>query len=294
MTSPTELSEAGGALVTGALTPRTDDSTLASSLIALGMQAQHPLDIAGTPGVLLPENARIAMFPELRSRPAHARVEHNFSHVESFLAYLEHHDVGETAVFIDFRTGAMRGFVDYHGRGGDAPNWCRHEVRFALTPNDAWATWRKNDRKFMPQGEFAEFIEENALDVVKPETARLLEIITTFKANKNLRFRSAVNQTDGSVNLVFEESVESGGGASGRIALPDELHLGVHLFDGLPAYKAVAKLRYRVPQPGQPLTFCYVLVRPAALEQDAIASVIQTVESHPEITSYRATPRFLG
>lgn len=268
-----------------------DDNALVAALVAYGMQARAPLTINGTPAVLLPENAKLHLMPEARERPARAVTNHHFSTVGSFLDYIDNHGLNQAAVFITAATGEMIAFIDYHDRDNHPqPNWCQHRARFALTTDPRWKLWKAKDRVWMTQADFAEFIEDAAEDFVKPEAARLLEIVNTFKATKNLAFKSAQNLTNGEVNLQYAEDIQAGGGATGRVALPEIFEIGIRLFDGLDAYKLKARFRYRVPNASMPLAFSYTLIRPELSERDAIEQVVKKVETHPGLVSYRGTP----
>jgi len=267
-----------------ATAPPANVDALVAALTATGQACHAPISIAGTPAVLLPQATALMTFPDLRERPKRVETHLQFSDVASLLAYVHHHDAETTAIFLDPCTGRVDAYLDYHH---DEPGWLRHRASFAPSLDPRWQRWKANDRKPMEQDAFAEFIEDNAEDVVKPEAARLVEIITNFKATKNLVFKSAQNLTNGETKLTFEESLDAAGGKSARIEIPEQFEIGLVLIEGLPAYRIKARFRYRLEN-DRNIRFSYQLIRPEVSERDAISEIVKKVEGAPFAT-YRAT-----
>ena len=130
----------------------------------------------------------------------------------------------------------------------------------------------------MSQPEFAEFLDDNADDVVKPETARLLEIVRNFKATKAMQFKSAIDDQNGDVKFTFEENTAGAGGKTGRIDIPEKIEIGIPLFVGLPAYRLHARLRYQLA--GPVLQFSFALVQPEKSVRDIVTEVVEDFEKH--------------
>ncbi|MCH1933271.1 YfdQ family protein, partial [Shewanella sp. A25] len=70
--------------------------------------------------------------------------------------------------------------VDYHAPDKAAHG--AHVAAMALPYSEEWKAWTAIDGKLMPQREFARFIEENAVDVVAPSGADLLEVVRDLQA----------------------------------------------------------------------------------------------------------------
>lgn len=148
---------------------------------------------------------------------------------------------------------------DQHGD----PDWRDHRVTLQLKCSPEWTTWTSADKKTMPQGDFARFIEENLPDIVDPDGALLLELCSKLEATKTVKFLSGVNLQNSTVQLRYEETVEGRG--HGEVRVPAQLVLGLPPFENGPRYKVTARLRYKITD--DKLTFAYALDHPRAVDR---------------------------
>lgn len=127
---------------------------------------------------------------------------------------------------------------------GEHSGWgdFRIEMSFRRTPQ--WLKWTKQDGQFLQQASFAEFIEDNLDDIVEPESAQMLEIVSHLEATRTTNFRSGVRLPSGTVQLVHEQNDQVKVG--NELEVPAEFKIGLKPFIGQPSYVIPARFRYRI------------------------------------------------
>jgi len=203
-------------------------------------------------------------------RPLRKRATVSLKSVLSFIDYINKHKVPGTAIHgeADEKGGSFCAIVDYHeantpavvptdgseaspARAG-APAWSEHTVRLKLDPTVEWQRWLAACGKDLDQRAFAEFIEDNAPDVVAPEgvtkapnAADLMQLATTLQIKTDIRFASAINLQNGQIQLRYEEMINGSWGGDGALAVPQSLYIAVAPFHGGSRYAVMIRLRYR-------------------------------------------------
>lgn len=154
------------------------------------------------------------------------------------------------------RGGGFVALFDYHVPGStDAgAQWTEHSAVMTLEPTPEWARWINVSGKDLDQRTFAEFLEDNAVDLVVPEgTAgagfptqqELMSVASTLQIKTDVKFASAVKLQNGQVQLGYVENIEGGHGANGSMPIPERFGLAIAPFRGTPKYLVTARLRYR-------------------------------------------------
>ncbi len=152
--------------------------------------------------------------------------------------------------------------------------WREHTATHSCRPTNEWIRWVNQSGKAMNQVQFAEFIEDNLLDIHAPPGADLLELARNLEAKKTIKFSSSFRSTDGQRKLVYDEDVQSGT-SKGDMKVPETFILGLMVFKGGASYKVEARLRYRFPE-GK-LSFSYDLVRPHKIIEAAFNDVFTKI-----------------
>ncbi|WP_166427777.1 DUF2303 family protein [Nonomuraea mesophila] len=213
--------------------------------------------------------------------------------VGSFLAYFRKHADADTETYVNVHARAITAVLN--APTADAPRWGDHRLILQLCTTDAWDAWAGNDRRWLPQREFTDFLEEHLSDIREPAAAELLEIATTFHAKTTVKFASATRLASGDANLVWEETTDASAGAKGNLKVPTEFKIAVKCLE-LPVaegedpvvYGLGARFRYRIER-GE-LRVMYLLDDPAAVLRDAVLAVVGQVEKAAEITILRGMP----
>lgn len=159
---------------------------------------------------------------------------------------------GTTFLFADER--AVTAVFNHHDRNpiGVNAGWSDWRAVLELKYTPAWTGWVGMASKgWMDQASFAEFLEENYLDVVSPDGAELLEIVTNLKLASASVVESRLNPSTGAIRLRYEENfVPQGGGDAGTVEIPSTIGLQLAVFDGGKTFAVDALLRYRVANGG--------------------------------------------
>jgi len=206
---------------------------------------------------------------------------------DDFLAYWKRFKSESSVVFGDERNATYRAIVDFHAADG-TPKWCSHMATYACPKSKEWEVWNASNGKRMPQAAFAEFIEDNYPDIIKPSHAEMIQVSTNLSAKKSVQFSQATRLDNGQSQLVYQEevkgSVETKGGT---MKVPDGFTLKLPVFLGGPVYQLEARLRYRI-EDGK-LQIWYDLHRPHKVVEAATQAVTATIRK-----GIGEDPMFLG
>jgi len=201
---------------------------------------------------------------------------------ESFNEYFNRHKVTspENAASLVFADGkltnpgqAVIGVLNPHAL--DKPAWHDHRVVLSLRPSREWETWTGANRKSMPQATFAEFIENNSVDIVRPEGAAILEMVTSFQAKRNVDFKQATRLQNGDVQLQYEDTTTATAGAKGNLEVPEKFTILIPIFDGDQPVEIEARFRYRISE-GKLFLF-FDLLRPENKRDEAFAAIVEEI-----------------
>lgn len=176
----------------------------------------------------------------------------------SFISYLAANTTGQAEdmpVGIDYAhgEGKLEVWADVEERsivahldGGHG--WRGHNINFALrTPRD-WEEWIRIDGALSPQTVFAEFIEDHLSSIGAPDGGLLLDVCQTLTAKTKVDFRSSSLLANGQRQFEFAETIEAKAGQKGNLAVPTELTLVLHPFQGAEPVAVTARFRYRIDE----------------------------------------------
>jgi hypothetical protein len=124
--------------------------------------------------------------------------------------------------------------------------WGQHRATLTLRLTPEWKAWTGADGRLMTQGDFAEFIEDNAQAIAQPDPATFLEIAQTFQAKRNLDFESGHRVQSGEVAFVYKETMNAKAGQKGQLSIPDAFTLNLAPFEGGDVFPILARFRYRI------------------------------------------------
>jgi uncharacterized protein YfdQ (DUF2303 family) len=250
------------------------DSEIIEAIARLARAGVEPKDHpAGGKFVMRPDGL-VHHIPTLDPVLSHVKQNVTAFDVESFAAYVNRFKLGGgkdekewTTIFSDPNKYKIRAVIDYHV--DRAPERCAHTIHFDVPFSEQWKRWTNIDGRPLGQSEFAEFIEENALDIVDPPSATFLDLVTNLQSKKKVTFESGIRLQDGANQLVYAEEIETKG--RGTMVVPSEFHIGVPIFHNAEGYKVRALLRYRISEGA--VVFIVKLHRKLFLEQTAFEDV---------------------
>jgi len=249
-----------------------------------------------TPYAVVPPGATLKDLSEFLEKPLRVKQRVALEEVESFIRYVTEYSDHRTRLFAEVNeNGAtITAVLDYHTGNKvhdetepDAeptPGWCKHVAEYTCPLTVEWKRWTAHNGKPMEQTAFAEFIEQNQLEVVTPPGAELLEIAQTLKAKSNVDFLSGLRLSNGQQQLQYMEATSAQAGVNGNLSVPEEIELGIPVFQGGPRYSVKAFLRYRISN--KKLNFHYVLFNPHKVIEHAAKAILEAVETGTKIEPF--------
>ena len=126
--------------------------------------------------------------------------------------------------------------------------------------------------------EFALFTEKNLEEIREPSAAQMLETVLTLQSNKDITFKSGRRIANGQTQFAYNENLNDTAGANGTLEIPEELTLGIKVFEGCDVADSItAKFRYRIAD-GKILMW-YDLVRPHKVHELAFNDILETMKN---------------
>ncbi|MEU3162927.1 DUF2303 family protein [Streptosporangium sp. NPDC006930] len=214
--------------------------------------------------------------------------------IASFVQYFQKHRDPGSDVFVDLRAGVITAVLDAHQETDDeflnepTARWGEHRLILTLARTDAWKRWTAQDRQFLKQTDFADFVDDNRADIHKPSAAEMLELVQHFQTQKKVTFNSAVILGNGDRRLTFTEETDAAAGAKGQIIVPSVLELGLAPFDDSAPYVVTARFRYRIQ--GGALFMGVLLDNADDVLRDAVKTVVTKLQDELSVQIMRGTP----
>jgi uncharacterized protein YfdQ (DUF2303 family) len=179
---------------------------------------------------------------------------------KSFCSYVNSFKDHRTRIFADAQRSSFLAVLDYHPADAGAPQFLSHRCALNLKPSEEWSIWQGKHDKLIPQAEFAEFLEDNRADILKPDAATMLEIAKDLQAHSEVNFASKINSHNGATTLSYDEQIKASV-STGQVTIPETFTIHIPIFFGENPIDVHARLRFRISS-GK-LSFQYKLHRPA-------------------------------
>lgn len=166
----------------------------------------------------------------------------------SLSAYVNRFSDARSVLLADYDAGTIRAVMDWHAdnSGMDyeplGPSPREHSCTLKLRPSEEFKRWAEMENKFHDQAEFACFLEENAVDVVDPEPAVLIEISRDLEGTQGVTFKSSTRLENGDRSFTYETETR----AKGDIKVPREFALEIPLYDGEAPVRLRCAFRWRI------------------------------------------------
>jgi uncharacterized protein YfdQ (DUF2303 family) len=162
------------------------------------------------------------------------------------------------------------------------PGWKDHRAHYKAEYTPEFSKWLKFNGHPFGQTEFAEFIEDNFIDLHGEYASMLLEVATTLQAKTDINFSSAKRLQNGQAQLSYTETIDARAGVNGALEIPKEFTLGLRIFKNGDGYKIKARLKYRLHSGG--VKFYYELDRPERSVEDAFNGYITKLQEQSGYT----------
>lgn len=203
--------------------------------------------------------------------PLRARGNTSVFDAESFNAIIAINTDGHIIVYVDRNPLKPAVIGVLNSNGIDGLGWGDHRVSIAFRHTPQWQKWMGIDGKMLSQSEFANFIEDNLLDVVDPPAADMLEISQFLEVTRTTNFKSVTRPKTGLIQF----RNESTDGIVGDMQVPDTITLMLAPLFGIPAQAVSARFRYRIE--GDKLKLGVKLQRIEELMEQIMANVVDAI-----------------
>ena len=175
----------------------------------------------------------------------------------SMSAFLNRYQNGNTIIFADFTSLTIASVIDFHGHNQHAdgvwPAACDFKVAFRLLPSEEFTRWDEMEGEMHPQDVFAEFLEENAVDICEPDSATMVEISRELEATIGASFKSKVSLQSGDKAFVYETETKT----KGDVVVPKSFALNIPLYNGEGPEILQARFRFKPTGDGLKLGFVW-------------------------------------
>ena len=247
----------------------------------IGRNQTQVISVDGLPVLVTPEGHEVDFdldkkLDQYREAPKQISAHIQLHTAQSFIDYVNDFCDANSAIFVDEENAKFVAVLDYHKNTTD-PRHGNHTATFTCKKTDEWSVWMKHDGDKMSQEEFALFIEDNADEITAPNSAEMLEIALTIKANTTCEFRQSQRLDNGQIQLTYYEVIDGRAGASGQLEIPQEIQIAMQPFQGSPTYTRKARFRYRINS-GK-LAMWYDLIRPKKCIEEAIKDTLAQIKN---------------
>lgn len=243
--------------------------------------AGNLVDVGGIPHIVVPEGYELKDLEQALDNPSRCRGTTKLRDVKSFAAVVNEFRGTATKLYGTVTPAVFVAVFNAHAPY--RPGWGDHRASYDCPVSVEWKTWIGKNKQGMNQADFAQFIEDNLPDIL--EGGLLLEVSRTLEAKKKVSFASAIRLSDGQNQFTYEEDIQGTAG-KGQFKVPEVFELGIPVFEGGPAYKVKARLRYRIDN--AKLVLWYDLERSHKILEDAVKGVWLAIEAATSLTILHA------
>ncbi len=256
--------------------PELNKQTL-DGIVALARETGEPKSpetpwaVAGIPYAIVPNDSRLVslenyVYNDHAAAPERIKASVSVLDPESFIEYYTKFSDPNSRIFADEPNTQVTGILDYHAAGEGSPRWCQHRLTLVLRASEEWKTWTASNNKQFTQMQFAEFLEQNSMDIVNPAPAAMIEVARDLEAHTEVEFAAGARTQDGQVKFKYTETTKASVGA-GSVAVPEQFTIFIPVFVGGQTIGLQALLRFRIKE-GK-LVLWYTLLRPEQVRRDA-------------------------
>lgn len=212
---------------------------------------------------------------------------------ESFIWFAQKHGSPESShiyLSADYVQGKVAFTAVLNDHDAAAPAWRDFRATFTPAKTLEWARWTDMNAKGFSQVEFANWLEDNAADIAAvecmPTASQMLEMALTFEAAAEKKFKSGVRLQSGGVQLEYIDTEDAA--TRSKMAMFERFALGIAPFQGGPAYRLDARLKYRITDGNLKLWF--ELIRPDKVLEAAARDLVEKIRAEAGLQLLAGSP----
>jgi uncharacterized protein YfdQ (DUF2303 family) len=227
--------------------------------------------------VLVPSGYQL-VYLDREPLPIHSKGNVKMADASSFISYWCQESAADSRIYGNMNPLVFTAVLNDHMKAN--AGWRDYRCVYAPTHSKEWLAWNgRNRQPFTGNEAFAIWLEDNAIDVVKPDAAKMMDIALNMKVNQIQGFANAVRLADGDIQLTYSNEVNASAKApsGGKIAIPEVFTIEIPVFEGLNArrYRLDARFRYRLSNGA--LTIQFELVRPHKVVEQAFGDLVDQI-----------------
>jgi uncharacterized protein YfdQ (DUF2303 family) len=256
------------------------------AILQAGANLGTPQEVSGRkPYALVPKDGGGADLVYLERqeavKPDYITAHPKFDDAGSLIAYFNRFKDSHSTLFASIDSVQVVAAIDHHQAGATpTAGWNSHRATFTAKHSDEWKVWAGMHGKQMNQAQFAQFIEDNTIDIVRPDGATMLEVALSIEASKSGSFKSARRLDNGSISFGYVEEVSATAGSKGSLEIPKDFDVQLRPFIGCEKHRVTARLRYRIDD-GQ-LRLWFELVRHEDVKRAAFDAIVAKIKDETE------------
>lgn len=174
-----------------------------------------------------------------------AHVNLTFDLKRSLIEYVNRFGLAGSVLLADVDAGTIRAVIDYHAASDKqkpgSVGGLFHSATFKLRPSEEWLRWNKFEGDLHGQAEFASFLEENAVDIKRPDPADMIEISRDLEAVQGAEFKGSVRLANGDRSFAYATETKT----KNDVVVPQSFVLDIPLYAGEERIELEAALRWR-------------------------------------------------
>lgn len=246
----------------------------ARTIASIAVAATETRTLNGHPFVVLADGQQVESIAHMLPQPQRKQGHTVIQDEKGFIKFFKRHQNPQANIYADRGKGSFKAV--FNDDTDTETGWKDHTATYPVIKSNNWKAWAEKDGVKMSQAEFAQFIEQNIVDIVEPNHTDMMEISRTLEAKKSASFSSAIRLSNGSHQFAYEESIR-GTASNGRLEIPETFKLGLQVFLNGEHYEVSARLRYRINKENH-LEMWYELIRPHDIYEDAFNGMFENIE----------------
>lgn len=225
--------------------------------------------------------------------------------LQSFVDLVSRHkNENRSAIFArtQWPDPSLTAVIDYSGDEGE-PRHRKHRIHYPFPVTDEFKTWVAYNGKTLSQADFANFLEERAIELAAPDPGEiahardllrvtaaapndLIDLSRGLQINAGLKAVNKINPQTGEGELTFTEEHTNAKGEP--IIVPGAFVISLPVFlDGDPV-RLIARLRYRL-KAGE-ITWAYLLYRWENLLRERAQNDLLTAGGETGLPTFEGSP----
>lgn len=239
-------------------------------------------EIKGHPFIFNPLTGEVKSLEHLLPAPLRRPLSQPLFTCADFIAYVNRFKRPETSIYC---TDALIVAAIDH-RGPDSLTWSDHSVTLKIDRSESLLRWLEKNKKPLTQEEFADFLEERALEVVVPQAAEILELVQELHVTKNSAVKSSI-RSNGKHSVAFNSDQQiKGGSGYNSVDLPTSFEIRIEPFkrqEVTTEIRALLRVKLREEHP----VFVFDLQRVEERLEQSLGEITESIKEQTKLPVYR-------